>query len=126
MDNRVWISSREICTTSRGFGVGDTLADFEGGMRQILRNRRGAIAATMGQILRYRRGAITGSAAFAGLVAAQVPASWALLAALGAGVLAEILPQAVDQYGWMKTGAALVTIVVFTALTIYIVATGLA
>jgi hypothetical protein len=75
----------------------------------------------MEKIVRYRRGAIAVTGGFLGLILAQVPAAWALTAALGAGVLAEILPQAVDQYGWTKTSTALVTIVLFTAATIYFV-----
>lgn len=71
--------------------------------------------------MQYRRGAIAATGGFLGLVIVQVPAVWALIAALGAGVLAEILPEAVDQYGWTKTSTALVTIVLFTAGTIYFV-----
>jgi hypothetical protein len=73
----------------------------------------------IGEILRYRRGAIVAIFCLFALVAAQMPVPVALVAAIGAGTLAEILPSSINQYGWAKTGSALVAIVLLTTVTLY-------
>jgi hypothetical protein len=72
------------------------------------------------RILQYR-GAFIAVGFLVALIAAQTPVAWAMMAAIGMGVLAQFLPDLVERYGLATTFSALAAIILFTAVTIYTV-----